>query len=71
MDANTSSNTSSNTFTCIECHGIRTQQGSSCTDCKKPICDRCTEKNHTRATSNSFYIQYKNHCDACIWFDIG
>ena len=63
--------TTTKEFVCTECYSKTIHQGITCSSCKRPICSRCTQKNHARAAENSFYIKYKNYCDTCIWFDIG
>jgi hypothetical protein len=56
---------------CSECHtriGTVKCKGSPS---QHLICGPCSQMTITRAKRESFYCQYVNWCDACIWFDIG
>ena len=56
---------------CIECNNyIFTKKYVNCPSCKQKMCKTCSDKTIERKIRSSFYIQYENFCDSCIWFDM-
>ena len=71
-NSNVNDRNKDNTQKCGECRKkIVPSTNNKCIRCRKPLCNTCYELSMSRHLNNSFYKQYINYCDACIWFDMG
>ncbi len=38
--------------------------------CNNFLCEKCSKMTKTRGSKNSFYSEYIDWCDTCIWWEI-